>query len=504
MSRSDDDAPHSLAEHTIQRDAAEPSATRELRPVDHLFLVLEGARPLSGGARWSLEGVDEVRFRRGSTRAMAREKDGSRTILSLKVPDGLLSSSHARLLRGDSGWSLVDDGSTNGTFVDGARIQVRALSDGASFELGAAHFILRVGMPTPHGSPAESESAKSSGRAHGLASLVPAYADTLVNDFARVAMANVSVLLLGESGTGKEVLAAGTHAVSGRSGPFVPVNCGALTATLMESQLFGHMKGSFSGALRDEPGFVRASDGGTLFLDEIGDLPGPSQAALLRVLETREVVPVGSTRAVPVNLRVVSATLKSVGSLRPDLHARLAGFTHVLPPLRDRMEDLGLLFAELLQRAAGERAAAIRVSPEAGRALLAHDWPLNVRELNQALQVALALAQGTTLDLKTFPASIRGEGEPESEPRSEGEAGDDAMAKSGRATLPSPIGAAPAVAAPPVSIPDDDASLRAFVLAALETHKGNVSDVARALGRTRMQIHRWMKRFEIDPATFRR
>jgi DNA-binding NtrC family response regulator len=495
------------APRTRRRDERDDVPDSPARPIDHLFLVLEGARPLSGGARFSLEGVDEVRFRRGSTRAMARERDGSRTILTLKVPDGLLSSSHARLLRGDSGWSLVDDGSTNGTFVDGTRIQVRALSDGATFELGAAHFILRVGMPTPHGSPPEIESAKSSGRAHGFVSLVPAYAETLRREFARVAMANVSVLLLGESGTGKEVLAAGTHAMSGRSGPFVPVNCGALTATLMESQLFGHMKGSFSGALRDEPGFVRASDGGTLFLDEIGDLPGPSQAALLRVLETREVVPVGSTRAVPVDLRVVSATLKSVGSLRPDLHARLAGFTHVLPPLRERMEDLGLLLAELLQRAAGERAKAIRISPEAGRALLEHDWPLNVRELNQALLVALALAQGTTLDLETFPATIRGEGEHDSEPRSEREADDDASAKSGRETLPKATAAAPVVGAAPtraVSIPEDDASLRAFVLAALETHKGNVSDVARALGRTRMQIHRWMRRFDIDPATFRR
>ena len=494
MSRSADDAPLSLAEHTMQRDPAESARSRELRPVDQLFLVLEGARPLSGGARWSLEGVDEVRFRRGSTRAATREKDGARSILGIKVPDGLFSSSHARLVRGDDGWTLVDDGSTNGTFVDGARVQVKRLADGTCFEMGAAHFMLRVAMPTPFSASPDAESAKSTGRAHGFASLVPAYADSLMGDFARVAMAGVSVLLLGESGTGKEVLAAGTHSVSGRKGPFVPVNCGALTATLMESQLFGHVKGSFSGALRDEPGFVRASDGGTLFLDEIGDLPAASQAALLRVLETREVVPVGSTRAVPVDLRVVSATLKSVGTLRPDLHARLAGYTHTLLPLRERMEDLGLLFAELLQRAAGERAASIKLTPEAGRMLLAHDWPLNVRELNQALLVALALAPTPTLDAKAFPASIREEAEPTSEA---------APAAASVSVSASPVSArAPASA--PVSIPEDDASLRAFVLAALETHKGNISDVSRALGKTRMQIHRWMKRFEIDPATFRR
>ena len=490
------DPPPSLVDHTIQRDIAEPSTSRPQRSIDQLFLVIEGARPLAGGARFSLAGVDEVRFRRGSTRGFTREKDGTRSVLAIKIPDGLLSSSHARLMRGDKGWTLVDDGSTNGTFVDGERIRARALADGTTFEMGAAHFVLRVGMATPDGAPIDYESAKITGRTHGIASLVPAYADTLLNDFARVAMSGVSILLLGESGTGKEVLASGTHVVSGRKGPFVPVNCGALTATLMESQLFGHVKGSFSGALRDEPGFVRASDGGTLFLDEIGDLPGPSQAALLRVLETREVVPVGSTKAVPVDLRVVSATLKSVGSLRPDLHARLAGYTHTLPPLRERMEDLGLLFGELLQRAAGDRAATYKLSPEAGRALLAHDWPLNVRELNQALLVALALAQTTTLDLKSFPATVRDELEPK-----EGEA------PAAAPSAPAPKAARPAPTAPatsPPAIPDDDAGLRAFVLAALETHQGNISEVSRALGRTRMQIHRWMKRFDIDPETFRK
>src|SRR5262249_54080196 len=156
--------------------------------------------------------------------------------------------------------------------------------------------------------------------------------------------------------SGKEVLASAVHKLSGREGPFVPVNCGALTDTLVESQLFGHTKGAFSGAVKDELGFVRASHGGTLFLDEIGDLPAASQAALLRVLEMREVTPVGSTRAVKVDLRVVSATLKSVGALRPDLHARLAGYTHALAPLRDRREDLGLVLAEVLTRAAGSRA----------------------------------------------------------------------------------------------------------------------------------------------------
>ena len=472
---------------TVRRDSPDSGVGGDVRPVDQLFLVLEGARPLAGGARWSLAGVDEVRIRRGSVRAAARELDGTRSVLSIKLPDGLLSSSHGRLVRNGDAWTLVDDGSTNGTRVDGERVDARVLTDGASFEMGAAHFILRVAMPTPESAARDLDSDKLMGREYGIASLVPAYANELAS-FARVALSGLSILLLGETGTGKEVLAAAAHRLSGREGPFVPVNCGALTATLMESQLFGHMKGAFSGALRDEPGFVRASDGGTLFLDEIGDLPGPSQAALLRVLETREVVPVGSTRAVPVDLRVVSATLRTVGSLRPDLHARLAGYTHTLWPLRERAEDVGLIFSVLLARAKGESASTYKLTPEAGRALLAHDWPLNVRELNQALGVALALGQTTTLDVKDFPASILGV------------AGDAPASDAPAPSRPEK----PAAAAPPPSIPTDDASLRALVVAMLETHRGNVSDVSRALGKTRMQIHRWMRRFEIDPETFRK
>jgi len=472
-------------EPTRRRDPRDGEGDSAAIQVDHLFLVLEGERPLSGGARWSPEGVDEVRIRRGSSRTSTRDREGDRCILSIKVPDSMLSSSHARLMRNPGGWTLVDDKSTNGTFVDGERVTARALTDGITFEMGAAHFVLRCALLTPAGAhtPLDVDSDALIGRAYGIASLVPHYGDELAK-LARVAQSGLSVLFLGESGSGKEVLASATHRLSGRAGPFVPVNCAALTATLMESQLFGHTKGAFSGAVRDEPGFVRASDGGTLFLDEIGDLPAPSQAAILRVLEMREVVPVGGTHAVPVDLRVVSATLKDESSIRPDLRARLAGYTHRLWPLRDRSEDLGVVLAELFRRALGDRAKTMRLSPEAGRALLAHDWPLNVRELNQALGVAIALAKGDVLEERDFPASIR-------TPRASAE--------------PERAPAAPAEA--PLArqaVPDDEGSLRALLMASLETSGGNVSDVSRALGKTRMQIHRWMKRFDIDPQSFRR
>src|SRR5262249_4252107 len=161
----------------------------------------------------------------------------------------------------------------------------------------------------------------------------------------------LSILLLGETGTGKEVLARSLHALSQRPGPFIAVNCGAIPENLVEGQLFGHVRGAFSGALKDEPGLVRAAQGGTLLLDEIGDLPASSQAALLRVLQESEVRPVGSTQTVKVDVRIIAATHRPLESLikgnafRHDLYARLAGFRFELAPLRKRKVDLGLLIA---------------------------------------------------------------------------------------------------------------------------------------------------------------
>src|SRR5437588_230906 len=172
------------------------------------------------------------------------------------------------------------------------------------------------------------------------------------------ARARIPVLLLGETGTGKELIARAVHDLSGRTGPFLAVNCGALPETLVESELFGYRKGAFSGAYEDRPGLVRSSDKGTLLLDEIGSLPLPAQAALLRVLQEEEVVPVGATRPLRVNLRVVAATHEDLGVLasqelfRADLLARLSGFTLDLPPVRERREDVGLFLTSLLRKLA--------------------------------------------------------------------------------------------------------------------------------------------------------
>jgi transcriptional regulator with GAF, ATPase, and Fis domain len=289
-----------------------------------------------------------------------------------------------------------------------------------------------------------------------------------------VAKSTLSVLLLGESGVGKEVVARLIHAHSGRTGEFVAVNCGAL-GNLVESQLFGFLRGAFSGATRDEPGLVRAAAGGTLFLDEIGELPPTAQAALLRVLQQREVLPVGGTRTIAVDLRVVAATLRPIQadpSFRSDLYARIAAYVHPLAPLRDRLGDLGILVADLLPRIAA-KPAHVRFAPDLVAALATHSWPLNIRELEHVLSVAIVTAADET--------PLR-------------------LAHAGAAFESAVKEAAPRGTA---DLSDSEHRLREDLLAKLAGSHGNVSEVARQMGRTRMQIHRWMRRFGLDPRPFR-
>jgi transcriptional regulator with PAS, ATPase and Fis domain len=222
----------------------------------------------------------------------------------------------------------------------------------------------------------------------------------------RVAPHRISVLILGESGTGKELVAREVHRASGRSGPFVAVNVAALPETLAEAELFGAVKGAFTGADRDRPGVVEASSGGTLFLDEIGDLSPQIQAKLLRVLQEREIRRLGETRTRAVDLRLVAAThrdlsrLASEGSFRGDLLYRIAGITVRLPPLRERPRDLRILLERAL--------AGTPVAPEARAALLSWSWPGNVRELLSAVEVGKAMAgPGGRVERGHLPPPLR-------------------------------------------------------------------------------------------------
>ncbi|MCH9021376.1 MAG: sigma-54-dependent Fis family transcriptional regulator [Planctomycetes bacterium] len=230
----------------------------------------------------------------------------------------------------------------------------------------------------------------------------------------RAANSSVTVLLQGESGTGKELLAEGIHYNSPRKAkPFQPVNCAGLSETLLESELFGHVKGAFTGATSDRKGFFEIADGGTLFLDEIGDMPLTMQSKLLRILEDQLVVPVGSTAGKKVNVRIISATNQNLEEkvkeklFRQDLYYRIRGVNINIPPLRDRTEDIPLLLDHFVKEFAGSEDRAVKgFTPAALRYLKSYHWPGNVRELRNVIKTMVVLAESEMLDIMDLPVEI--------------------------------------------------------------------------------------------------
>jgi len=230
----------------------------------------------------------------------------------------------------------------------------------------------------------------------------------------QVSDSKANVLILGESGTGKEVVARSIHEVSNRNkGPFVPVNCGAIPAELLESELFGHEKGAFTGAFSSRKGRFELAAGGTLFLDEIGDMPMPMQVKLLRVLQERTFDRVGGTKSLQADVRVVAATHRNLetlietGDFREDLYYRLNVFPIEKPALRDRQEDIPLLLQELLSRLERDHHATLRFTQRALDSLMQHDWPGNVRELSNLLERLLILHANRIVDLSDLPIKYR-------------------------------------------------------------------------------------------------
>jgi DNA-binding NtrC family response regulator len=469
--------PTPVLDETIQdrRGSSEPAPQPRF---SHLFLALECSRPCAGGARYTLTQIDEVLIARGATRRAERlTQDGVRRLV-VQVPDGRISGRHACLRRRGEGWEFEDLGSRNGSCIDGRPTSGRTqLSDRSVIEVGHTFLIFRSGLPTPAETLGDQDSSTLAHTSPGLRTLLPDLAAGF-GTLARIARSAVPVLLLGETGSGKELLARAVHAQSERPGTFVAVNCGAIPDSLMEAHFFGHVRGAFSGASRDEPGLVRAAHRGSLFLDEIAELPHVSQTALLRVLQEQEVVPVGGTQPVAVDVRIVAAThapleeLVNAGKFRNDLFARIAGFRFVIPPLRERLEDFGIFVAHLLQDLVADQSAPLCFEPEATRALLSYGWPRNLRELKQCLASATALADGHTIHRThlALPSQAR------------------------------PAASAPS--APPANARTHD-QLRDELLAHFQQCGGNVSEVARRMGKARVQIQRWMARYGIDPAQFK-
>ncbi len=230
----------------------------------------------------------------------------------------------------------------------------------------------------------------------------------------KVSQHNYPVLILGESGTGKELVARSIHFSGPRKErPFAPVDCSALVPTLIESELFGYVKGAFTGAVQSKQGLLEAAQGGTLFLDEIGDMPVDLQAKLLRALQEREIKPVGSTERRRINVRIIAATNRDLesairtGAFRQDLYFRLNVVQLKLPPLRDRKSDIPILVTAFLEKFSDPQAAVRTISEEAMRRLIAYDWPGNVRELENAIERAVALGSGPILHVADLPSSLQ-------------------------------------------------------------------------------------------------
>ncbi len=314
----------------------------------------------------------------------------------------------------------------------------------------------------------------------------------LCHDIERLGPTDASVLIRGETGTGKELVARRIHQLSHVGlGPFVALNCAAIPESLLESELFGHRKGAFTGADRDRSGRFKEAHGGTLFLDEIGDMPHSAQAKLLRVLQEKRVEPVGGGTAMQVNVRVLAATHRDLenlcheGHFRQDLYYRLRVVELALPPLRERADDIILLALELLRQSTGKT---YTLSPECTSALLAYPWPGNVRELKNAMERAAIFCRDQQIDCRDLPAELR-----------------------------SPTAASPGLQLNPDTPADDapqedfqqsknrvvEAFERRYFTDLLRRHQGNVSQAARQAGLHRQNMQKKLKQLEIKAQAFR-
>lgn len=387
--------------------------------------------------------------------------------------DKRVSRVHAALQVAGADVRIIDLSQNNGTYVNRARVADLRLQDGDMIRIGDSFLLFRrEAAPRP---PERADAASEA--LLGVSPAIRAVRDAL----RLVGPTMASVLLLGDSGTGKEVAARTLHKLSGRLGPFVALNCSALPDTLAESQLFGHMRGAFTGALAQQAGLFCAAEKGTLFLDEVGELSVPVQSKLLRAIEERAVLPVGATATVATDCRLVAATNRDLaaaaagGSFRGDLFARLAELPLRLPLLRDRREDILLL----LEKALGQ--TPLKLPADLAELLLLSPWSYNVRELFKVAMELRIRSAGGPLSAELLADRLEALGQSV-----------DAM------KAPSAPQTPRAKAAHDVPVPD-----REQLLLLLTQHRGIITDLASAVGRSRTQVYRWLALHNIDKDQYR-
>lgn len=335
----------------------------------------------------------------GTGKTFFVEKDivqiGSDPRCDLVISDDYVSSKHCELKKTDSGFMITDLGSTNGSFLKGVRIRQAYLNFGDSFTLGKTDLVFNTQNQSEPVSPLpENNFCSIVGKSQVMRQL---YAK-----ISRVAPTSHNILILGETGSGKECVARAVYELSlAASGPYVVLNCGAISPNLIESELFGHEKGAFTGAQARHLGAFERANGGTLFLDEIGELPLELQPKLLRVLENQTVRRVGGDDEIPVKVRVLAATHRNLaenvknGKFREDLFYRLYVIPLFIPPLRERAEDISLLVQHFIVQSSVDSIK--KVSPAALKKLTGYLWPGNVRELKNVMMRSLVFCQQDTI-----------------------------------------------------------------------------------------------------------
>jgi len=393
--------------------------------------------------------------------------------------DELVSRRHALIERHGDRMSVTDLGSRNGTFVNGTPL-LGSVDVAVGDVLAVGNVVVALITAPPSFPPPNIPTMIGIGPALG----------SVAKEVRAAAQRDVTVLILGETGTGKELVSEALHRKSGRKGPLVALNCAGVSDALLASELFGHVRGAFTGAHERRRGLLEAARGGTLLLDEVADASATFQASLLRLLETRRYRPVGSDREQEADVRFLAACQPGIRAavaeerFRPDLWARLAQWVVELPPLRERPEDIPALAREAASRFAGRP---MRLAPELSAALMRHTWPFNIRELHAAVQRALADAEEDILPLTAAVQRL--------------------LTEQATSLAPPATSARPATAS--ASEPGWETQRRRrrptkeALVEVLKTHHGNMTDAALALGVSRKTLYRWADALDIDHGAFR-